>query len=107
MEIFGIINCNKCRLARKALGVSKITDVKRVQIAEDILLKAFSTFGKKLLNRSSTTWRTLDPAEKEKNPLELIKKYPTLMKRPLIKNKNGELFLGWSEDIRMALLGKV
>jgi hypothetical protein len=29
------------------------------------------------------------------------------MKRPLIKNKNGELFLGWSEDIRMALMGKV
>ena len=94
-------------MARKALGVSEITDVKRVQIPEDILLTAFSTFGEKLLNRSSTTWRTLDPAEKEQNPLELIKKYPTLMKRPLIKDKNGELFLGWSEDIRMALMGKV
>ena len=107
MEIFGIINCDKCRLARKALCVSEITDVKRVQIPEDILLKAFSTFGEKLLNRSSTTWRTLDPAEKEQHPLELIKKYPTLMKRPLIKDKSGELFLGWSEDIRMALMGKV
>ena len=106
MEIFGIINCDKCRLAQKALDVSAITDVKRVQIPKDILLKAFSTFGDKLLNRSSTTWRTLDPAEKEKNPLELIKKYPTLMKRPLIKDKNGELFLGWSEDIKTALMGK-
>jgi len=107
MEIFGIINCDKCRLARKALDVSEITDVKRMQIPEDILLKAFSTFGEKLLNRSSTTWRTLDPAEKEQHPLELIKKYPTLMKRPLIKDKSGELFLGWSEDIRTALMGKV
>ena len=106
MEIFGIINCDKCRLAQKALDVSEITDVKRMQIPEDILLKAFSTFGEKLLNRSSATWRTLDPAEKEQSPLELIKKYPTLMKRPLIKDKNGELFLGWSEDIKTALMGK-
>ena len=92
MKIFGLKNCDKCCLAATVLDVANITDVKRIQIHDEILRRAFSKFGEKLVNRRSTTWRGLDHIEQQENPMELLKKYPTLMKRPLIKTQDGQLF---------------
>ena len=103
MKIFGLKNCNKCRSAAKELEVSSIIDVKRTQVPEEILSKAFSDFGERLVNRHSATWRSLDPVEQQANPMELLKKYPTLMKRPLIRTREGQLFLGWTDSVRAAL----
>ena len=103
MKIFGLKNCDKCRSAAKVLEVFDIIDVKKTQISDEILNDAFSNFGEQLVNRQSTTWRGLDPIEQRANTMELLKKYPTLMKRPLIRTKEGQLFLGWTEEVKAAL----
>ena len=104
MEIYGLKNCDKCRRAGRALNLSKIIDIKNEPIPEQLLQAAFLTFGGQLINRSSTTWRGLSDIEKGYAPLALLKKYPKLMKRPLIKTAEGQLFIGWTEDVRSALI---
>ena len=103
MKLFGLKNCDKCRSAAKTLDVSEIIDVREKQISEKILNEAFTNFGEKLVNQKSITWRRLSTTEQQKNPLELLKKYPTLMKRPLIRTKEGQLFLGWEDEVKAAL----
>ena len=41
MKIFGLKNCDKCCLAATVLDVANITDVKRIQIPDEILLEHF------------------------------------------------------------------
>ena len=103
MKIFGLKNCDKCRSAAKTLQVSDIIDVKKTQLPEEILKEAFFNFGEKLVNRKSNTWKRLDTNELQANPMELLRKYPTLMKRPLIRTQEGQLFLGWTKEVKSAL----
>ena len=105
MEIYGLKNCDKCRRAGRALNLSKIIDIKNEPIPEELLQAAFLTFGEQLTNRSSITWRVLSDIEKGSDPLTLLKRYPKLMKRPLIKTAAGQLFIGWSEEIKSAVIG--
>ena len=105
MEIYGLKNCDKCRMARKALKLSNIIDVKKEPIPEELLQAAFSYFGEKLINRNSITWRGLGNIEKDETSLVLLKKYPELVKRPLIKTAAGQLFIGWTEEIKSARIG--
>ena len=104
MEIFGLTNCDKCRMARRALNLSNIIDIIKEPIPEELLQAALLSFGEQLINRSSTTWRVLSDIEKGSDPLTLLKKYPKLMKRPLIKTAGGQLFIGWNEDVRSAVI---
>ena len=104
MEIYGLKNCDKCRMARRALNLSNIIDIKNEPISQELLQAAFLTFGEQLINRSSTTWRALSDNEKGSDPLTLLKQYPKLMKRPLIKTTGGQLFIGWNEDVRSAVM---
>ena len=55
MEIYGLKNCDKCRMARRALNLSNIIDIKNGPISEELLQAAFLTFGELLINRISTT----------------------------------------------------
>ena len=104
MEIYGLKNCDKCRRACRALSLSNIIDIKNEPIPKELLQAAFLTFGEQLINRRSTTWRGLSDIEKGSAPLALLKKYPKLMKRPLIKTAGGQLFIGWTEDAKSALI---
>ena len=70
----------------------------------DVLKSAYDRFQSDLLNTRSTTWRGLDEAERSRDPLDLLNAQPTLMKRPLIAH-DGQLYLGWTEEVRAALLG--
>lgn len=62
----------------------------------------------KILNKSSTTWRSLGDAEKdglnEKRALALLAEHPTLIKRPVI-DVDGEIYIGWRKDTQDAVLG--
>ena len=104
MEIYGLKNCDKCRRACRALSLSNIIDIKNEPIPKELLQAAFLTFGEQLINRRSTTWRGLSDIEKGSAPLALLKKYPKLIKRPLIKTAAGQLFIGWTEDAKSALI---
>ena len=104
MEIYELKNCDKYSRGRRALYLSNIIDIIKETIPEKLLQAAFLTFGEQLINRRSTTWRGLSDIEKGSAPLALVKKYPKLMKRPLIKTAGGQLFIGWTEHVKYALI---
>ena len=102
MEIYGLKNCDTCRKAAKALPDATLIDVRADGIPDAILTQALATFGDALLNTRSTTWRGLDATEREKEPADLLRAHPALMKRPLIIAA-GQMHLGWTSDTQAAL----
>lgn len=103
MEIMGLKTCDTCRKARKALPEAGFRDVRDAPLDAQELNAALEVFGDKLVNRASTTWRGLSEAERARPALELLQTYPTLMKRPLVRDSAGALHLGWSAATRAAL----
>lgn len=104
MILYGLKTCDTCRKALKMLQDVEFRDVRVDGIDEDLLTSAHDQFGDALLNTRSTTWRGLDENERGEDPIALLKKHPTLMKRPLIQTSD-QLFLGWGKDTQSKLLG--
>ncbi len=102
MRLFGLKNCDACRRTMKSVPGIQLVDVREQRVPEAILLQAFEEFGAALLNTRSTTWRGLNESERSRPAMDLLKDYPTLMKRPLIE-KDGRLFLGWTAETRTGL----
>ncbi|MDE4173613.1 arsenate reductase [Phaeobacter sp. PT47_59] len=103
MQLFGLKTCDTCRKALKLLPEAQLVDVRGEGVPDAMLEQALATFGDKLVNTRSTTWRGLSEAERAEAPLDLLRKHPALMKRPLIE-KDGALFLGWDKSVQAALL---
>lgn len=104
MILYGLKTCDTCRKAVKALPEAEYVDVRKDGVAKDVLERAFAQFGDKLVNKSSTTWRGLDEAERAHPALDLIAEHPTLMKRPLIE-EGDKMWLGWGKDVQAELVG--
>jgi len=108
MHLYGLKNCDTCRKAAKALEAAGKTvifvDVRATPLAPEHLAQFLAAFGDDLINRRSTTWRGLDDAAREGDPLALLATNPALMKRPVI-DAEGALYLGWGKDVQAALLG--
>ncbi len=106
MKLYGIKACDTCRKALKMLQEAgrevTFVDVRNAPLTRAQLETFHETFGDKLLNTRSTTWRGLDDSERTHNPLDLLSAHPTLMKRPVIDD--GTLYLGWAKDTQQALL---
>ena len=94
MIIYGLKNCDACKALLKVQPDFELIDVSIMPVPENILEKAIETFGEELINKRSTTWRKLDIATREKQPQEILRLHPKVMKRPLVKLKSGELLLG-------------
>ncbi|NCQ24693.1 MAG: arsenate reductase [Rhodobacteraceae bacterium CG17_big_fil_post_rev_8_21_14_2_50_63_15] len=105
MILYGLKTCDTCRKAMKSLENSEFWDIRTRPLPKDVAQAALDRFGAALVNRQSTTWRSLSNAERERNPLELLVDHPALMKRPLIEDA-GRLYLGWGMDTQAALLGQ-
>ena len=107
MKIFGLKNCDKCRLALKTLlsaGVNvSLVDVRSDGISVKRLEGFYKKFGSELVNKRSTTWRNLSEDEKVQDIIPLLVKYPTLMKRPII-DLNDKIELGWDKDVERRIL---
>lgn len=104
MTLYGLKTCDTCRKALKALNGVDFVDVRAQGVPGDVLARAHATFGAKLVNRASTTWRGLSEAERARDPLDLLRDHPSLMKRPLIVAQDGTMYLGWGKDVQAALL---
>ncbi|WP_417722260.1 arsenate reductase family protein [Salipiger sp.] len=102
MRLYGLKTCDTCRKALKALPEAEFVDVRGTGVPAEVLEAALQTFGERLLNTRSTTWRGLDPAEREGAPRDLLAAHPTLMKRPLII-AGDRMYLGWDAGVRTAL----
>ena len=95
MIIYGLKNCDACKAFLKAQPEFELIDVSITPVPENILKKAIENFGEKLINKRSMTWRQLDIETRQKEPQEIIRLHPKVMKRPLVRLKSGELSLGY------------
>ena len=102
MRFFGLKSCDSCRKAMKSLQNARFVDIRDDPIPLELLKRALETFGEKLVNTRSTTWRGLDGAARARAPLDLLQTYPALMKRPLVEHE-GQLYLGWDSQVQKAL----
>lgn len=104
MTLYGLKTCDTCRKALKALNGVDFVDVRADGVPADVLALAHATFGDRLVNKASTTWRGLSEDARARGPLELLRAHPSLMKRPLIVAADGTMYLGWGKDVQAALL---
>ena len=107
LTLYGLKSCDTCRKVRRAAEKAgkSITfiDVRETPLDREELMRFMDAFGDKLVNKASTTWRGLSDSEREEDPLSLLEKHPTLMKRPVIEGT--ALTLGWNADIEKTHLG--
>lgn len=107
ITIFGLKNCDTCRKALKFMGnaglSAELVDVREVALPDTVLDQALARFSSALLNTRSTTWRGLHENERARPPRDLLRAYPALMKRPLIRDGQGTLHLGWTAQTQAAL----
>jgi len=113
LHVYGIKNCNTVKRGLEWLNSNNIDyeffDVKRIDLSDSLLSEWIDNISKpykpeNLLNKSGMTWRKLSDDEKKlsptkKNIINLIKKYPTAMKRPLITDAGKVLTIGFDETI--------
>jgi Spx/MgsR family transcriptional regulator len=106
--VYGLDSCDSCKKARNWLKRFAIEhqfiDYRSQRIAPE-QLKAWAeqlSGWDKLVNRASTTWRTLP--ESRKSPGSdpewtlLIKEYPALVKRPVVVTDGGVVSVGFSDN---------
>ena len=99
MLIYGLKNCDKCRAARKVLQNAEFVDIREVPFSVTAIKKLIETCGDEIVNKKSTTWRSLPEIDRQLPLIELLKAYPTLIKRPIIKDQNGNYSVGWTTQI--------
>ena len=103
MRLYGLKTCDTCRKALRSLENIEFCDLRTEGVPDDVLARALALFGPALVNTRSTTWRGLDAQDRARDPLQLLKDYPALMKRPLIVDGPG-MYLGWGPEVRARLL---
>lgn len=108
MKVFALKSCDTCAKALRELRVAghdpQVIDVRVDGVARTDLARFLAAFGGDLINKRSTTWRAMPESEKADDPIDLLVRYPTLMKRPVIEF-DDQLFLGWRPDVQRQLLG--
>ena len=111
--VFGLRKCDSCSRARAWLdehGVDyEFRDLRTDGLTEERLKRWLSSpLAPLLINRRSTTWRQLNAAEKalsDEAPLELLSRYTTLIKRPVLERHGRLLLVGFSvKEFREHLL---
>ncbi|MEM1130053.1 MAG: ArsC/Spx/MgsR family protein [Pseudomonadota bacterium] len=107
MALYGIRTCDTCRKARRALEAAgqdvRFVDLRDTPPSRDVITTWLDALGPDLVNRRSTTWRSLDPQDRETEPSKLLAAHPTLFKRPIL-DRDGTLYLGWGKDVQAAML---
>ena len=106
--LYGLDNCDTCRKARNWLarfGIEhEFIDYRENRLPPATLKAWAGQLGgwDKLVNRASTTWRTLP--ESRKSPHSdpewtlLIREYPALVKRPVVEGVDGQVSVGFSDN---------
>lgn len=105
--LYGLKNCDTCKKALKemeALGSpADFVDIRAEADLASKLPRWIAAVGEKLVNRSSTTWRSLSEEDKARAngvTLEgLLLGNPTLIKRPVIET-NGDILVGWTAETK-------
>ena len=84
MLIYGLKNCDKCRAARKVLLNSVFVDLRETPFPRREISTLVKNYGEDIVNKKSTTWRSLTETDRQLTTTDLLEAYPTLFKRPII-----------------------
>ena len=108
MQLYGLKNCDTTRKALKTLREAGLEvtyiDVRKDGVPSDLLSWLLVAFGDALVNKRSTSWRSLSDSERAADAHALLLEHPTLMKRPVI-HTGEDFYLGWNAEVEAALLG--
>ena len=108
IQIYGIKNCDTVKKALVYLNDRDVNyqfiDFRKNPISQQVLIKMVESVGWELLiNKRSTTYRSLSEEEKSNINYDLVLKLPTLIKRPvLVQDEN--IMVGFSENQYACLL---
>lgn len=108
LTLYGLKNCDTCKKALKALeaagkGVTFV-DIRAEADLAALLPGWLQAAGAEVLvNRRSTTWRTLGDDDRARDPLALLSEHPTLIKRPVI-DAGGTIHVGWTKQVQAMLV---
>ncbi len=106
ITLYGIPNCDTVRKARRWLDSHTIDyqfhDFREQGLDAETVAQWLEALGwEAVVNRRSTTWKQLDPAEREAMDREAaqrsILEHPTLVKRPVL-DTGHDFHLGFSES---------
>lgn len=107
MIVYGIPTCDTVKKAIAALTAAghdvSFRDVRATPLTPAERAEFLAAFGEKVVNRASTTWRTLSEEDRAQDPDALLAAHPALMKRPVIRAGDA-LHLGWAKPVQAALL---
>ena len=104
--VYGITNCDTVRRARRWLDgrglVYRFHDFRRDGLDAATLEGWAQAVGwETLLNRRGTTWRRLDPAQRDNldagRAIRLMQEQPTLIRRPVIEMED-DIMVGFDEQ---------
>lgn len=107
VQMYGLKKCSTCVKAQKWLQAHNIAcefiDYREQPVAPDTLQSWADQLGgfPALVNRASTSWRGLTDEQKSAATpsqwLALIEEFPTLIKRPVLVQSDGQVSVGYSE----------
>ncbi|KFZ32022.1 hypothetical protein IDSA_04935 [Pseudidiomarina salinarum] len=106
VSVYGIPNCDTVRKARNWLTQNNIThsfcDIRKEPLSQELLAGWLATAGSDvLLNKRSSTWRQLSPAEQQTTAtadvIRLLQTYPILLKRPVLVAADS-LLVGFNQQ---------
>ena len=101
VQIYGIKNCDAVKKALNFLSSISYSfefiDYRENPISRDLFKKLEQSVGLDLLiNKRSTSFRSLTEEEKQSINYDLVSRYPTLIKRPVLI-QNESVLVGFSE----------
>ena len=109
IQLYGIPNCDTVKRARAWLAEHghevAFHDFKKQGVPAELLPAWLAAFGRdKLVNRAGTTWRKLDDAVKaavvdDASAAALMRREPSVIKRPVVRWPDGRLTLGFSPEL--------
>ena len=102
IKVYGIKNCDTVKKALVYLNERDIdyefVDFRQNPISQQVLKKMVESVGWELLiNKRSTTYRSLSEEEKSNINYDLVLKLPTLIKRPVLV-QGEKTIIGFSEQ---------
>ena len=100
--IYGIKNCGSCKKALRWFGnAAAFRDIRTDPLSAELWEKFLNFFGEQLINTKSKTWKNLSLIEKNSNPVELLERFPTIMKRPVIEClETSRKTVGWTDKVQ-------
>ncbi|MEE4297431.1 MAG: arsenate reductase [Wenzhouxiangella sp.] len=112
VRIYGIKSCDTCRKAMNWLDEQNMQyqwhDFRADGLDGEKVKHWLEAVGvETLVNRRSTTWRTLVEADRNKaldpqQAIDLLLEHPTLIKRPVIE-RDSRVFVGFNAAVRDTL----